>query len=263
MKRYIQYYYMVNLLGFKRMTYYTKSFIMELIADLINIVVALLFYHILYLNVGKGLGIPIEDLFILVLSVKLTGDLYNMLFGNGVHSFAGHIQYGSLDNILIKPMNLFFLLYCSSLNWKCLINLAIDSILFVILLTRYSVTVNAISIFNYMIVIGLATIVFTAFNILIYLGSIIFVRLDAFASLISSFFSLSTYPAVIFKTTYLRWFFTYIIPVIVIGNFPLLALKGGQSLRIYPAVVLCAVFFTAIAYLATVKMLKHYKSASS
>ena len=70
MKDYLQYYLKSNLLGIKRIAYFSKSFILEIGADIINIIFALLFYQILYLNVGKGLGIPISDLFILVLSVK-------------------------------------------------------------------------------------------------------------------------------------------------------------------------------------------------
>jgi len=88
MKHHIKYYLKVNLLRLKSMTFYTKSFFLELITDIISIVIALLFYQVLYLNIGEGLGIPIADLFILVLSVKLTGDLYNLLFASGVHSLA-------------------------------------------------------------------------------------------------------------------------------------------------------------------------------
>ncbi len=263
MKHHIKYYLKVNLLRLKSMTFYTKSFFLELITDIISIVIALLFYQILYLNIGEGLGIPIADLFILVLSVKLTGDLYNLLFASGVHSLAGHIQYGTLDNILIKPLNLFFNLFCSSINWRSLVNLGIDAILFIILISQYSIEITAFALFNFLIVICLATTVFTSFNILIYLGSIVFVRLDAFASLISSFFSLSTFPAAIFKSAYLKWFFIYIIPVLIIGNFPLLALKGMQSVRLYLIIVICVALFTSLAYIGTMKILKHYKSASS
>ncbi len=263
MKHHIKYYLKVNLLRLKSMTFYTKSFYLELITDVLSIVIALLFYQVLYLNVGEGLGIPIADLFILVLSVKLTGDLYSLLFASGVHSLAGHIQYGTLDNILIKPLNLFFNLFCSSVNWRSLVNLAIDTVLFIILISRYSIDITALTVFNYLLIIGLATVVYTSFNILIYLGSIIFVRLDAFASLISSFFSLSTFPAAIFKSAYLKWFFIYVIPVLVIGNFPLLALKGMQDIKFYLTIIFCVALFASLAYLGTMRMLKHYKSASS
>lgn len=263
MKHYLVYYIQANLLQLKRMVVYNKSFLLDVLADLTGIMLALFFYQILYLNVGEGLRISIEDFYILVLSVKLTGDLYNLLFGSGVHSLPSLIQYGSLDSILIKPMNLFFMLFCSTLNWKYFVNLIIDVVLFVIIFTQYNIAISVMSICLYLIMIGLATMVYTAFNILIYLGSIIFVRMDAFASLISSFFSLSTYPAAIFRASYLKWIFIYVIPVLVIGNFPMMAMKGGYGYQLYIAASMCAVVFVIAAYWGTRSMLRHYKSASS
>lgn len=263
MKSYIVYYIQANLLGLKRLAVYNKSFLLDLLADLVSIVLALLFYRILYLNIGEGLRISIEDLYILVLSVKLTGDLYNLLFGSGVHSLPSLIQYGGLDSILIKPMNVFFILFCSNLNWKCIVNLIIDLMLFMVIIMQYNIIFSVQSLCMYIVMIGLATVVYTAFNILIFLGSIVFVRMDAFSSLISSFFSLSTYPAAIFKASYLKWIFIYVIPVLVIGNFPLMAMKGGYGYHLFVSAGICALIFTIGAYWGTSSMLRHYKSASS
>lgn len=263
MKDYLQYYIKSNILIIKRMAYFSKSFIMEICADIINIIFALLFYQILYLNVGKGLGIPISDLLILVLSVKLTGDLYNLFFGTGVQSLPYHIQYGTLDGLLIKPFNIFFLMYLSKLNWKCLANLIIDIFLFIILISRYEIAVSLVSVLSYLAMICFTTLIFTAFNILIYLGSIIFVRLDAFISLLSSFFTLSTFPAAIFRNSFLKWVFIYLIPVIVIGNFPLMVIRREQKGSLFVIALTIALLFSLLAYWGTMSMLKHYKSASS
>jgi len=263
MKDYLQYYIKSNILIIKRMAYFFKSFIMEICADIINIIFALLFYQILYLNVGKGLGIPISDLLILVLSVKLTGDLYNLFFGTGVQSLPYHIQYGTLDGLLIKPFNIFFLMYLSKLNWKCLANLIIDIFLFIILISRYEIAVSLVSVLSYLAMICFTTLIFTAFNILIYLGSIIFVRLDAFISLLSSFFTLSTFPAAIFRNSFLKWVFIYLIPVIVIGNFPLMVIRREQKGSLFVIALTIALLFSLLAYWGTMSMLKHYKSASS
>ena len=263
MKDYLQYYIKSNILIIKRMAYFSKSFIMEICADIINIIFALLFYQILYLNVGKGLGIPISDLLILVLSVKLTGDLYNLFFGTGVQSLPYHIQYGTLDGLLIKPFNIFFLMYLSKLNWKCLANLIIDIFLFIILISRYEIAVSLVSVLSYLAMICFTTLIFTAFNILIYLGSIIFVRLDAFISLLSSFFTLSTFPAAIFRNSFLKWVFIYLIPVIVIGNFPLMVIRREQKSSLFVIALTITLLFSLLAYWGTMSMLKHYKSASS
>ncbi len=263
MKDYLQYYIKSNILIIKRMAYFSKSFIMEICADIINIIFALLFYQILYLNVGKGLGIPISDLLILVLSVKLTGDLYNLFFGTGVQSLPYHIQYGTLDGLLIKPFNIFFLMYLSKLNWKCLANLIIDIFLFIILISRYEIAVSLVSVLSYLAMICFTTLIFTAFNILIYLGSIIFVRLDAFISLLSSFFTLSTFPAAIFRNSFLKWVFIYLIPVIVIGNFPLMVIRREQKGSLFVIALTITLLFSLLAYWGTMSMLKHYKSASS
>ena len=263
MKDYLQYYIKSNILIIKRMAYFSKSFIMEICADIINIIFALLFYQILYLNVGKGLGIPISDLFILVLSVKLTGDLYNLFFGTGVQSLPYHIQYGTLDGLLIKPFNIFFLMYLSKLNWKCLANLIIDIFLFIILISRYEIAVSLVSVLSYLAMICFTTLIFTAFNILIYLGSIIFVRLDAFISLLSSFFTLSTFPTAIFRNSFLKWVFIYLIPVIVIGNFPLMVIRSEQKGSLFVIALTITLLFSLLAYWGTMSMLKHYKSASS
>jgi len=263
MKDYLQYYIKSNILIIKRMAYFSKSFIMEICADIINIIFALLFYQILYLNVGKGLGIPISDLLILVLSVQLTGDLYNLFFGTGVQSLPYHIQYGTLDGLLIKPFNIFFLMYLSKLNWKCLANLIIDIFLFIILISRYEIAVSLVSVLSYLAMICFTTLIFTAFNILIYLGSIIFVRLDAFISLLSSFFTLSTFPAAIFRNSFLKWVFIYLIPVIVIGNFPLMVIRREQKGSLFVIALTITLLFSLLAYWGTMSMLKHYKSASS
>jgi ABC-type uncharacterized transport system permease subunit len=154
-------------------------------------------------------------------------------------------------------------MYLSKLNWKCLANLIIDIFLFIILISRYEIAVSLVSVLSYLAMICFTTLIFTAFNILIYLGSIIFVRLDAFISLLSSFFTLSTFPAAIFRNSFLKWVFIYLIPVIVIGNFPLMVIRSEQKGSLFVIALTITLLFSLLAYWGTMSMLKHYKSASS
>jgi ABC-type uncharacterized transport system permease subunit len=236
---------------------------MDLITDLIAVLLALFFYRILYFNLGKGLHVPLSDLYLLVISVKIVTDIYAFLFASNIRSLPRNVQYGNLDQLLIKPLNLFFLLYCCRINFKAITALLIDGALLIIFFNQFGIALHPLRIVSYFFVLLMAVAVYTAFHILIYLGSIIFVRLDAFTSLLTSFFTLSTYPKVIFSNIYLKWFFIYIVPVIVIGNFPLQAFNGEQTPAFYIIMLICPILFVSLALFSTKRMMKYYKSSSS
>jgi ABC-type uncharacterized transport system permease subunit len=97
----------------------------------------------------KRSGNTISDLFYSCSIGKINWRFYNLFFGAGVQSLPYHIQYGTLDGLLIKPFNIFFLMYLSKLNWKCLANLIIDIFLFMILITKYTIDISLVSVLSY------------------------------------------------------------------------------------------------------------------
>ncbi len=263
MIRHFVYYLQVNRLGWKRMMFFSKDFILDQVLDIVGLVLGLVFYRILYFQIKSSLGIPLFDLYILVLTVKTVNDFYGLFFSSNISQLPQRVQYGTLDHLLIKPLHLHFQMFCSIMGFKALGRLLIDIVLFIIIVQQFQIHVDFLHITTYLLVLLLALLIFTSFHIILYLGAIIFIKFDAFTSLFTSFFTLSTFPGVIFAQPAIKWLFTYIIPVLIIGNFPLLALKQGMTRSVLLTACLCCAIFLTLAYSATRFMLRYYKSATS
>lgn len=256
------YYYYKNYLELKAMMMYKSNFILTMFFDFIGMLISILFYKLIYQNVDLSEFIPIWQVMMLIAIVKSVNDLYALFFSSNISSIPDRICYGSLDNILIKPINLYFNLIVSTLNLKVIFNLITDLVLFIVIIKTYSISFTYVTLTNLLILIALAVLVKASCMLMIAIGAFHFIKVGAFTSLFSSFFDLSIYPAVIYKNYYIKWFLTYIIPVLIIGNAPL---KGfiEFDLRSTLGVFLLTICFASVSALLLIKNIKYYKSASS
>jgi ABC-2 type transport system permease protein len=87
-------------------------------------------------------------------------------------------------------------------------------------------------------------------------------RAEALHSLYTDFFSLSGYPASIYQGA-MRFFFTFIIPVVVVANFPvMIVIKLLNPIYTLYALAISLLFFT-LSRTFFKFALKYYSSASS
>lgn len=256
------YYCYKNYLYLKAMMMYKSNFLLTMFFDFIGMLISVLFYKLIYQNTNLTEFIPIWQVFLLIAIVKSVNDLYALFFSSNISAIPDKILYGGLDNDLIKPINFYFNLLVSKLNLKVIFNLITDIVLFIVIIMTYQVSFTYLSLVNFVVLIVLAIIIKASCMLMIVIGAFHFVKIGAFTSLFTSFFDLSIYPAVIYKNYYVKWFLTYIIPVLIIGNTPLKGLIDFD-IKSTLGVFLLTICFTSISLLLLHKNIKYYTSASS
>ncbi len=261
--KYLRLYFYFNKLGLNRLKIYKTNFILDTIIDIIGIIIAIVFYKILYLQINNIGGWKIQELYLLVISVKFVNDIYNLFFGLNINSFPNSVQTGYLDYLLTKPKNLIFLVSFLQVNLKVLSNLIVTIFLFIFVIVNYKIPLSLLNIAFYCFALIISIIVKVCFTFLISQLSFLFIKIDALFSFFNSFFSLSTFPSNIFKKKLYSFFFTYCIPVIIIGNFPVKSLLNKLHFANFIVVTGFSVILLIFSIISFKLLIKRYMSVTS
>ena len=256
--------YRYNLIvDIKTLKVYKTNFITDIIIDILSVLVTIIFYRILYFNITKIEGWEIYQLYILVICVRIINDVYGLFFARNIGSIAEKIWSGNLDFDLIKPIKLLFVLTFSRLNIKYLFNIITSVIIFILIILKFSVNINFLNFIVFLFVLGIAVFVKYSFSFIISQFSFYFIRIEALSHFFNSFFALSIFPDKIYGKNFIKYFFTFIIPVLIVGNIPLKALFNQINFLNILIIFIFSIILFTLSYVGFKSIIKKYSSASS
>jgi len=265
--RYLRLYLALARYGLARELALRGNFLIKIFVEVLWLFILLAFYRTVFTktSVVADWSEP-EYLFFVGCYFALAG-LIEAFFLMNCSEFADLIRTGDLDFYLLKPIDEQFLVTCRDIDWSSVANVLMGAAVmsFAFQQMDSAFTVGRFAVFLLLFACGIAI----AYSLLLFLTStaVWFKRNQSLYELWWLFTSLMRYPREIFvgPLAYpLGWFFTYVVPILLVVNLP-----ARTMVKLFADPVLIAFALTvAVVLLAASRKffryaLRRYRSASS
>jgi len=195
-----------------------------------------------------------------LLSMSQPWDLAWTFFITGFDRFTENFSKGAFDFVLLKPLNPLLYLTLTGFNAASFSGIRNLIIIYFIIFIPFTWHWQLVLLAIYFII--LALIILHAIYAICSALCFWIVEAQEIVYFLAHIVEGARYPQSIYSTT-ARFIFTFIFPIIVIANFPVLSLKGLISWQTIMLTTLTAIIFQIIAHLIWRIGVKRYSSASS
>ncbi|MBE6047440.1 MAG: hypothetical protein E7213_03365 [Clostridium sp.] len=241
---------------------YKVNFILRATVEFSYLIIGLVFFEVIFMNIDSIGGWGKYEVFMLAIITNLFDSVITMFFQGGLSTIPQYINDGSLDLILLKPVNKRFYLTFSRIIMPQVINLVLNLMIMIYVLAKMDVTltIGKVIMFVLLCLIGVAIM----YNILFLIMIVSFwtIKVDIGVNLFYQLFNIGNKPMTIFSGL-LQKVFLYIVPIFIAFSYPIAYLQGA----INAVNVLIAVGITIILFIFTnivfKRGLKKYSSACS
>ena len=205
---------------------FRANFLIDMVSSMSWVFMNLGFYVLIFEYtpmLGAGSGWGKYEFFLFLATTLLVNSIVQSFFMANADEFGELIRTGSLDFALLKPIDTQFLVSLKRIEWSSLGNLVVGLLLLFYSLGRVQYTPGPVQflLYPFYVLCGVAilySLMFALAATSIWLGRN--QTLYDFWFYITTF---SRYPMEIYRGRFgdpLRWFFTFIIPVLVVINVP-------------------------------------------
>lgn len=240
---------------------YRASLIFKSLAGFCWMFGSLFFINVIFSQTSSVAGWTKLEVTLLYVCFSISMDLFDMILRNNFVRFSEHVRQGSLDWILLRPI-----------NTRILVSLMGDGLIITIAprllagfgllfyyLPKYTPVVNIISFFIFLIVGNFAVYSFVyCLNTL----NIWFVRVNNITALIQNTFGFARLPLDSWPKI-MQLFLIYVLPMGLLSTYAVRSLLGKTS----SLDLLTAILVSLILFIISDKFwnfaLRHYSSASS
>jgi len=241
---------------------YKLNFILRGFVELSFLIVSLVFFEVIYSSVDQIAGWTKYEMFLLMTITNLLDAAITLFFHNSLWSLPKLINDGTLDFVLLKPVNKRFYLSCRSFVVAQLPNVILNIVLIFYFASKlpYSIDIGQILMFIVILLNG----VFIMYNIFLgfMLVSFWVVKIDVNGSMFYQLFNIGNKPADLFPGM-LKKLFTYVVPIFIAFSYPVLFIKGELN----GSMAWICFGMSALLFIVTSRILKlglaKYSSASS
>lgn len=225
-------------LGIERWLVHRGNVAWTAIASGAELLVVLLFFHVIYLPDSRLHELwPWGRQLWLIGSANLLNSIYRFLF-KGLKTFGKLVERGELDVLLSQPNHPVVRIALSQVDPSALLS-GIYSLPILLVAWKHSPPLSAPSVAAYLIYIAIGVLIRHSLTLAVGLFSLRLVRVDAVHYVVDSLMPFARYPLESFSRG--PWvLLKYVLPVVLLGNVPLLALFGELSvlMGLYPVVFL-------------------------
>lgn len=242
-KRYLSIYRQCIKVSFSTAATYRFNFILN---SIIMLVSNILFPLVTILIYGSGASFPNWSFYevLLIQSVfTLSAGISGALFNGVLWATMRHIIDGSLEIVLIKPVDCLFYLVASTFELDSVGLVIGGGILFGISATHLGPT-SLLMIVQFLILFSAGILVMMGISFIMAATSFKWVGNSRIPEIFESIKSFGKYPQSILNKA-VSGFTTFIIPVAMIGCFPAAALLNRADLSMFIAIIPCVIFAVA------------------
>ena len=244
------------------------NFIMKMLVEALWLGILLVFYDVLFRNMGGG-SVAGWDRWAYLFFVGChyaLGGVVETFFLENCTKLADLVRSGELDQYLLKPIDEQFLITTRQMDWSTFPNIlqGVGVMLFALTMMDWPVTVAQTAAFLLLFVCGVAMAY--SFLLLLCSCSVWMVRNQSMVEMWWLFTTLMRYPRELFVGYYVSpvgMFFTYIVPVLLIVNVPAATMVRGLEPTYAILALVAAVVLLALSRYVFRLALQSYRSASS
>ncbi len=240
---------------------FRANFVLSVISGVAEVIVAMLFFNILYFNGLYIEGWSYYEIVFLIGTSKLIYTLYQMTLG-GIESIAGTVERGNFDFYLVKPVSPLLNISLKGASLDDFVQLTISLFILVLALANIQITYHPYSVLLYLLLVGIGVYLRWIISFIISVSSFWVVRVYAFQALLSDFFQMQRLPLQIFKGA-IRFFFLWIFPILLIANLPVKAFLSYSIVVYLPSVVTGTAISAAISVYFWKRAMRRYTSTGS
>ncbi|MGD0899146.1 MAG: ABC-2 family transporter protein [Thermoguttaceae bacterium] len=202
------------------------NFLIEAVTSLGWALMNLAFYVLIFSytsTIGDDAGWSRDQFFLFIATALIINSIVQTFFMTNADELSDLIRLGSLDFILLKPMDTQFLVSLRRIDWSSLVNLAVGVALGVYAMVQLRYVPGPVESLLYPLYLVCGVAVY--YSLMIAMAATT-VWLGRNVTLLDFWFYLTTfsrYPMEIYQGRFgtpLRRFFTFIIPVLVVVNVP-------------------------------------------
>jgi ABC-2 type transport system permease protein len=254
---------------------FRANFVINVISSMSWVFMNLGFYILIFEHtsmIGKGTGWGKYQFFLFYSTTLLINSLVHTFFMRNADEFSELIRTGTLDFALLKPIDTQFLVSLQRVEWSALGNFVFGLLLMAYSLCQVDYRPGIVQILLYPTYVVCGVVILYSLMITLATCAVWLGRNQTLYNFWFYITNFSRYPMEMYKGPFgspLRWFFTFIIPVLVVVNVParLLALPlNPQSLEAWalPAfAVIATIGGLAASRWVFNRALLSYRSASS
>ncbi|MBY0528167.1 MAG: ABC-2 family transporter protein [Gemmataceae bacterium] len=192
--------------------------------------------------------------------------LIEALFLENCNEFADLVRSGDLDFFLLQPIDEQFLISCRKVDWSTLPNVFMGTGVMILALWQMDQTPDLVHIALFLVLFACSLAIAYSFLLMLTSSAVWLVRNQSLFEMWWLFTSLMRYPREIFRGTWatpVGWFFTFIIPVMLVINVPARTMVKVFEPWIAVFTAVAAVLLLLVSRRVFRKALRHYRSASS
>lgn len=256
--RYLKLYFSFLKINLIREIQFRTNFFIYLFTIFLGFLGNLLFYHFLYNNVDSIGGWNRYELYILVATTIIIDSIFGGIFFFNVILILRKIKTYDLDYLLLKPVNTIFYLTFREFNLGLFSGIFFGLALLIYSVIKLGLKISFFNIVAYIILIKVGVLILYSILLFMITFALRFVKVNGLIQSFWSMMSIGKNPYSIYPNI-LRYIAVFIIPSIVVYNFPAMALIGkGEVIRVLVIGVLIAAFFVGAAIMFFKKNLKYY-----
>lgn len=241
---------------------YRVDFFARVIASLLGLLTTVGSLAIAYGYTDNLKGWTFAQAMVLLAVYYLMDGLIEMFVGPNMRQITSQVREGTLDFILLKPVNAQFMASFRLLNiWRAA-NALVGLGLSVYTISRLSVTMGWAQAIAFALTLLAGMAIVYAFWLVLVTLTFWFVRVDNIEQIVWQAFETGRYPVEIYPG-WLRGTLTYLIPVVFIITVPATALAGRLSGPMLAASLIVAALLVALASAFWRFGLRSYTGASA
>lgn len=221
-------------------TTYRANFILHSVITLLGNIVFPLVTLLIYGSGASFEGWSMYEVLLIQSIFTMSTGLSNMFFGGMVWNTMGHVQAGTLETVLIKPVDCMFYLLATNFGIHSFGVVVGGGAIFIISLTHVGGT-GILMWMQFIIFFFMGLFVMLGMELLMAATSFKWVANSRIPEMYGSILQFGNYPQTIFNKTILC-LTSFIIPVGTIGYFPASALLGRLEWWMFLAIIPCLIF---------------------
>jgi len=254
---------------------FRANFIIEFLSSLSWVFMNLGFYILIFRytpSLGVGTGWGKYEFFAFTGTGLMINSLAAMLFMTNADNFGNFVRQGNLDFLLLKPIDTQFIVSLQRIEWSSSGNFLVGLLLLLYSLRQMNYVPSAITTALYIVYIICGLLILYSLMFMMASTSVWLGRNETLFDFWFYIVNFARYPMEIYEGRFgrpFRWFFTFIIPVLVAVNVPArfiarpLKPQTAQDWALAGFTIVATVAMLVLCRLVFLAALRSYRSASS
>jgi ABC-2 type transport system permease protein len=246
---------------------FRANFLVKLLVEILWLGILLVFYWKLFEVTPSIAGWSRSEYFFFVGCHYALAGMVETFFLSNCTEFAELVRSGDLDMYLLKPIDEQFLVSCRWIDWSTLPNIVQGTAIMVVALAVMDWTFDPLRLALFLVLFACGCALAYSFLLMLSSTAVWLVRNQNLMEMWWLFTTLMRYPRAIYDSgPWARpfgWFFTFIIPVLVVVNVPADTMVKAFDPWFIAWMITAAVAMLLISRRFFRRALQSYRSASS